>query len=462
MPVRAPRTPHASAAPVPRGRRRGGVLLRHELRALLRIAGPLVVSQLGAVAMTTTDTIMVGPLGPTALAAAGVGSSVQMVVVMFCTGVVMGMTTLVSQATGAGDPAGARRALGQGLLIGAAASVPQVAVLLMGRPILLALGQDPAVAELGGGFMRALALGIPPFMVFFVFRQYLEGMGRTMPSVVITFLGVVANAVGNRLLIYGVPGRIPALGVAGSGWSTSIVRWLMLAMIVGYLAWRGDLRPSSRLPRPDRVLLRRVLSIGLPIGGQVVAEIGIFALAAVMMGWLGPLELAAHQVAINIASTTFMVALGSSMAGAIRVGQHVGGRGKRAVRRSALATYLVVLTFMALCALLFLAMPRELVGLYSRDPELMRVGVRLLLLAAAFQLFDGAQVAGLSVLRGTGDTRVPMLITLVGYWIVGFPVAYVLGFHTALGPAGIWMGLVASLAVVSALLLARVRRVLAA
>jgi len=459
MPVRTPSLPPPRAAAPARGRRRGGVLLRHELRALLRIAGPLVVSQLGAVAMTTTDTIMVGPLGPVSLAAAGVASGVQMVVLMFCTGTTIGMTTLVSQATGAGEAAGARKALGQGLLVALALSVPQVIVLLLGRPILLLLGQDPEVAELGGQFMRAMAAGMPAFMVFFVFRQYLEGMGRTLPSVVITFLGVIANAVGNRLLIFGV-GAIPPLGVAGSGWSTTLVRWLMMLVMVGYLVWRGELGVRSRLPRPDPALLRRLLAIGLPIGGQIVAEIGIFALAAVMMGWLGPLQLAAHQVAISIASTTFMVALGSSMAGAIRVGQHVGGRGRRAVRRSAVATYLVVLAFMAACALLFVVAPRGLIGLYSHDAALMEVAVPLLLLAAAFQIFDGAQVAGLSILRGTGDTQVPMLITLLGYWIVGFPVAYILGFHTSLGPAGIWTGLVAALGVVGLLLFFRVRRVL--
>jgi MATE family multidrug resistance protein len=435
------------------------VLLRHETAALLRVAVPLVLSQLGAVAMTTADTIMVGPLGPTSLAAAGVASAIQMVAVMFCTGTVMGMTTLVSHAAGAGDVAGARRVLGQGVLVALALSVPMTALLLAGGPISLALGQAPEVAAPAGGFMRALAFGIPPFMVFYALRQYLEGTGRTFPSVVVTFLGLVANIAMNRVLIYGVPGRFPAMGVVGSGWSTTTARWAMMLALVGYLMWRGELSPRSRLPGPDGALLRRIVRIGVPVGGQVVAEVGIFALAAVMMGWLGKVELASHQVAINIASTTFMVALGSSMAGSIRVGLHLGGGGPRGVRRAALSTYVVSMSFMAVCALVFLLFPRGLVGLYSRDPGILRVGSLLMLYAAAFQLFDGAQVAGLSILRGTGDTRVPMLITLVGYWAVGFPVAYLLGFHTALGPGGIWAGLVASLAVVALLLLARVRRV---
>ncbi|MDB4951928.1 MAG: efflux family protein [Gemmatimonadetes bacterium] len=460
-PATVRRRPEAAAprAAVP-GRRRGGVLLRHESRALLRVAVPLVFSQLGAVAMTTTDTIMVGPLGPTALAAAGLASAIQMVALMFCTGTIMGMTTLVSHAAGAGDVLGSRRALGQGLLVALGLSVPQMVVLLLGRPIALALGQAPDVAELAGGFMRALAFGVAPFMVFYAFRQFLEGTGRTGPSVVITFLGVAANVVGNRLLIFGVPGHVPAFGVVGSGWSTTAARWGMMLAIVGYLAWRGELGAGFRVPRPDPALMRRILRVGLPIGGQVVAEVGIFSLAAVMMGWMGKVELASHQVAINIASTTFMVALGSSIAGSIRVGLHVGAGSRRGVRRAAIATYLVALSFMAVCALVFLLFPAELIGLYSQDPRILRVGVRLMLLAAAFQVFDGAQVAGLSVLRGTGDTRIPMLITLVGYWVVGFPVAYILGFHTPFGPAGIWAGLVAALAVVALLLFLRVRRVI--
>jgi MATE family multidrug resistance protein len=455
----APESPKHLPAAHAAGRRRRGVLLRHEAGALLRVAVPLVLSQLGAVAMTTADTIMVGPLGPTALAAAGVASVIQLVALMFCSGTLMGMTTLVSHAAGAGDRAGTRRVLGQGLILALALSVPMTALLLAGGPIALALGQAPDVAAPAGGFMRALAFGIPPFMVFYALRQYLEGTGRTGPSVVVTFLGLLANVAGNRVLIFGVPGRVPAMGVVGSGWSTTAARWAMVAMLVGYLLWRGELSPRSRFPRPNGALLRRIVRIGVPIGGQVVAEVGIFSLAAVMMGWIGKVELASHQVAINIASTTFMVALGCSMAGAIRVGLHVGGGGRRGVRRAAVSTYLVSMSFMAVCALVFLLFPHELIGLYSHDPGILRVGSRLMLYAAAFQLFDGAQVAGLSILRGTGDTRVPMLITLVGYWVVGFPIAYLLGFHTALGPGGIWAGLVASLAVVALLLFLRVRRV---
>jgi MATE family multidrug resistance protein len=212
--------------------------------------------------------------------------------------------------------------------------------------------------------------------------------------------------------------------------------------------------------RPVADRIRRIVGLGVPVGAQLGAEVGIFSLTAVMMGWLGPVQLAAHQVTINVASTTYMVPLGASIAGSIRVGQHVGARNERAVHRAALATYLVALAPMAVCALLFIVAPRAVIGLYTSDPRIVSVAVTLLFLAALFQLFDGAQVAGICVLRGAADTRIPMWITLVGYWGVGFPVAYLLGFQTPLAHTGIWAGLVVSLALVALLMMMRVRKVL--
>jgi len=207
-------------------------------------------------------------------------------------------------------------------------------------------------------------------------------------------------------------------------------------------------------------MLRKVLRVGLPIGGQFGLEAGLFAFAAFMMGWLGAFELAAHQVTINIASITFMVALGASMAGAIRVGHHVGARRARRMRMAALGTYAMSVGFMGLCALAFVAMPDTLIRLYTQDPEIVRLGSRLLLVAAAFQIFDGGQVAGVCVLRGASDTQTPALIAAIGYWGMGVPVGYVLAFRAGLGPVGVWSGLTAGLAAAAVLLAMRTRRVL--
>ncbi|HEX2206011.1 MAG TPA: MATE family efflux transporter [Longimicrobium sp.] len=450
----------SGAAPAP-GRRRRALLFAHELRTLLRVAAPIILSQLGGIAMNVTDTIMVAPLGPAALAAAGLGMSVHVTLLMVCTGVLMGMTPLVSQAFGAGERDECRRLLVQGLWLALIVSVPVTLVSLLGRPIALRMGQDPAVAAAGGAFLQALAPGALALVVFAAFRQYLDGMGLTRVAMAITFLGLVANVFANRALIHGVPGFVEPMGVVGAAVATSFVRWVMLVVMVAYVLRRSDLTPVGRAAlRLVPARLKQIAAIGVPIGAQMGAEVGIFSLAAVMMGWLGPVQFAAHQVVINIASATFMVALGASVAGSIRVGQHVGAGNPRGARRAAVGAYLLSVGFMSLCALLFLAAPRWLISLYTTDPGILRYGTGLLFMAALFQVFDGAQVAGLTALRGAADTRVPMVITLLGYWAVGLPVAYYLGFRTSMAHLGIWTGLVVSLAVVSVFLAWRVRRVI--
>lgn len=451
------------------GRRRRTLLLLHEMGALLRLAGPIVVSQLGWVAMSTTDTLMVGPLGAPSLAAAGLGSAVFMGMMVVCLGTLMGMSPLVSQAYGAGDLRETRGVLVQGLWLAVLLAVPMTAAALLGHPITRALGQPAAVVPLAGGYLVALAPGVLPLLLFTAMRQYLDGMGLTRPAMVITFLGVAVNVACNYVLIYGIQSsvpflgelRVPALGVVGSGWATTLVRWAMLGAMAAYLVRRRDLAAAMRVRlAPAWAGIRRIAAVGAPIGGQLAAEVGVFSFAVVLVGWMSPVALAAHQVTLNVASATFMVALGTSLAGSIRVGQLVGAGSRRGVHRAAIATYALVTAFMGACALAFLAAPRWIIGLYTHDPEIVAVGLGLLAMAAAFQVFDGAQAAGLCVLRGAADTRGPLWITLVGYWAIGAPAAYGLGFHTPLGAQGVWAGLVLALAVVALLLGWRVRRVL--
>lgn len=450
-----------SDRPARPGRRRGVVLLRHESSSLLRIAGPIVLSQLGGVGMNTIDTIMVGPLGAESLAAAGLGSSLHMAAIMVCTGILLGMGPLVSQAFGAGERQECRHVLVQGLWLAVLLSVPMVGLNLFGEPIALALRQDPRVAVLIGGYMTALAWGVVPLLLFMSFRQFLEGMGLAKPAMVITFIGLGVNFVGNTVLIYGVDGWVPALGVVGSGWATTAVRWAMLLAMAVYILRNPDLHPFRGVSwKVEGRLLRRIAGIGAPTGAQVGLEVGVFAFSAVMMGWFGALELGTHQVAINIASTTFMVGLGVSIAGSIRVGQHIGAGSPRGVRRAVIVTYAFAVGSMGVFAVGFVAAPRALLGLYTGDPQIIALGTLLLYAAAAFQVFDGAQVAGISVLRGAADTRVPMLIAGLAYWVFGAPVAYLLAFHSPLGPLGIWVGLSLGLAIAAILLAFRVRRVL--
>ena len=270
-------------------RSRRARLFGHELKGLLALAGPIIVNQLGQIGMTTADTIMVGPLGAAPLAAAGLGSALQHLGLTMGMGAVMGMAPLVSQAYGAGDRAECRRVFVQGVWFALMLGVPLSLYCLFGRELSLLLGQDEEVSILTGRFLRALALGVAPALVFVAARQYLEGMGHVTVPMVVTFIGLSVNVLLNKLFIYGVDGWIPALGVEGSGWATTTsVRWLMVIITGVYLATHRSLNPLRDVSmRPNGRLLRVMMRVGGPIGGQFGLEVGLFAFAAVMMGWLG-------------------------------------------------------------------------------------------------------------------------------------------------------------------------------
>ena len=433
--------------------------LWREAGGLLRLAGPLVVSHLATIGMTTVDTLMVAPLGAVPLASMAAAVAIHVFLIMVGTGIVLGMTPLVSQAEGASDRQEARRVLVQGLWLAALVSLPLVLVSLLGTPLARALGQEESVARIAGAYIVALAPGILPLMLFTALRQFIEGLGYTKPSMVMLVSGLALNILVDWALIYGVPVLgIGAMGALGSAWATTGVRFALLAVMVAYLARHPRLHPFRGVrPAPDASRILTIARIGGPIGGQIGLEVGVFSFAALMMGWFGAAALAAHQITINLAATTFMVALGTSIAGTIRVGQHVGAGRRERVRLAAVSTYLLAIGFMAIFAAIFLFLPDWLVGLYSSDPGVVRIASGLLLVAAAFQVFDGAQVAGMCVLRGVADTRVPMLIAAVAYWLVGAPVGWLLAFRLGVGPAGIWIGLSLGLALAAAALLVRVR-----
>jgi multidrug resistance protein, MATE family len=428
-----------------------------ESRTLLRIAGPIILSQLGGVGMTTMDTVMVGPLGPEALAAVGLSGALHWALLVITTGTLFGMGPLVSQSFGAGDRRGCREVFVQGMFLALILSVPMFAINTAGERIALTLGQDPAISSVVGDYMWALAWGVPPLLLFFAGRQYLEGMSITKPAMVITFIGLGVNFVANSLLIHGYGGIVEPMGAVGCGWATTVVRWAMLFALAAWIMRQAGMMPRGRAARRwNAPLLRRIVYIGAPTGAQIALEVGFFTYAAVMMGWFGATELGTHQVTINIAATTFMVALGLSLAGSIRVGQLIGAGDVRGAQRVVLLTYFFATVSMGVFAGLFLAIPEFLLGLYTRDPAVVQLGVSLLFMAALFQLFDGAQVAGFSVLRGAADTRVPMFIAAAAYWGIGAPAAYFLGFHSSMGPVGIWAGLVVGLAAATLILAYRV------
>jgi MATE family multidrug resistance protein len=428
---------------------------------MLRLAVPVVVIQVGMMAMGVVDTIMVGHISARALAAVALGNLYFFGLAVFAMGTLMVLDPVVAQAVGARDRQAVARAVQRGVVLAALLTVPVALILTVAAPVFRLARQPAEVIPLAAAYSLVTAPGVLPFLLFIVFRQSLQSMGRTAPIVGAILGANLANAGLNWVFIYGHFG-LPAMGVVGSAWATTISRGLLMLGL--WAAARRELGPLLWPLRPEiwqGPPLGRMLRLGIPIGTQHVLEFGAFALVALMMGWMGTREMAGHQIAINLAALTFMVPLGVGDAASILVGQAVGRGDAEGTRGAARAALACGVAFMSLTAAVFLTVPEPLARLYSRDLDVVRVAAMLIPIAGVFQVFDGLQVVAAGVLRGLGDTRVPMLVNLLGYWLVGIPVSMYLGFQAGLGPAGLWWGLVLGLALVGTSLLLRVRARLA-
>jgi len=427
-----------------------------ELRPMVRLAVPVVTVQVGMMLMGVVDTVMVGHLSAVALATAALGHLYFFGVAVFAMGTLMVLDPVVAQAVGARDEIGITRGIQRGLLLGAILAVPSCVVLLIARPLLALADQPAEVVPLAARYILALVPGVLPFFLFIVLRQSLQALKRTAPIVAAIVAANLVNVGLNWMLIYGH--GAPAMGVLGSAWATSISRWVLLLVLVA-LAWT-ELHPRLLRWAPEvveRAPLGRMLRLGLPIGLQYVLEFGAFAFVALMMGWLGTRAMAGHQVAINLASLTFMVPLGVGDAASVLVGHAVGRGDSAGARGSARAALACGAGFMCGTGVVFLSLPHALAGLYSSDAAVVAVAATLIRLAGVFQVFDGLQVVAGGILRGMGQTRVPMVVNALGYWLLGLPVSWLLGFRAGWGPVGLWWGLVVGLAVVATVLLTRVR-----
>jgi MATE family multidrug resistance protein len=376
---------------------------------------------------------------------------------VFALGTLMVLDPVVAQAVGAGDRPAVARAVQRGVIIAAILTIPAVLLLTVAAAV-FGLARQPAdVIPLAAAYAIRTAPGTFPFLLFVVFRQSLQAMGRTAPIVAAIVGANLANGLLNWLLIFGHLG-FPALGVVGSAWATTISRFLLALGLWG--ASRRELDPLLLPIRPEiwqREPLLRMFRLGLPIGAQHVLEFGAFALVALMMGWMGTQAMAGHQVAINLAALTFMVPLGVGDAASVLVGRAVGRGDPEGTRGAARAAFACGVAFMTMTGAIFLSLPEPLARLYSRDPGVIAVAASLIPIAGVFQIFDGTQVVASGVLRGLGDTRAPMVANLLGYWLVGIPVSMYLGFVAGLGPRGLWWGLVLGLGLVGSSLLLRVR-----
>ena len=426
-----------------------------EARALARLAAPVVIAEIGWMSMGLVDTVMVGPLGPEAIAATGLGTGVFTAIAVFGMGLLLGLDTLVSQAFGADRADECRRLLHQGLWL---------AVLI--APLILCAsgiaymtmdwwGLNAAISTLAAPYFALVNLSTLPLLIYAAYRRYLQGVHVVRPIVLALTSANLVNVVANYVLVYGHAG-FPAMGVRGSALATVVARCYMAAVL--WFAVRNQQRTDARFSRNvpiaiDLTRLRQLLRLGLPAAAQVTLEVGAFTLATAFAARLDAVSSASHQIALNIAGLAYMVPLGLCSAAAVRVGYAVGAHDRtRAITAGWLAVGLAgLLAVLMAIGMLLAAVP--ILRLFTQDPRVIVIGTTLLGIAAAFQIFDGIQTVAIGALRGLGDTVAPMTINFVVHWLVGLPIGYVLCFYFSRGVVGIWVGFSIGLIVAAVVLL---------
>lgn len=421
------------------------------------LAYPVMLSQLGQVMVGVADSVMVGRLGAVPLAAASLANSIFFVIMMFGTGVSMAITPLVAAADGEGKPRMITRIFNHGFAINGFTGIFLFLVIVMAAPLLYHMEQPEEVVELGIPFLGIISMSLIPLMFFQTFRQFAEGLSQTKQAMMITVFCNLINVGLNWLLIYGNLG-FPAMGLNGAGWATLISRVLML-LIMWYFVWNSKRFKAYHIKFNFRKLyfpmFSKMLKLGLPTGFQFVFEVGAFSTAAIMMGWIGVNALASHQIAINLASISYMMASGLSAAATVRVGNQLGRKDIKTLREAGFTIFGMVVIFMSVFAIFFISMRNYLPLLYIDDVQVVEVTASLLIIAGLFQLSDGIQVVGLGALRGMADVKVPTIFTLIAYWVIALPLGYLLAFHWGLAERGVWFGLLIGLTITGTLLLTR-------
>lgn len=426
-----------------------------ELRPMLGLAVPVVLAEMGWFAMSVVDTIMVGPLGPSAIAAVGTGGILFMTLMVFGFGTLLALDTFVSQSYGAGRIDDCHRWLFAGLQLAAVLTVVLMVVAHIGVWNLAAFGFHPELLPDLEAYTEWLVWSAPPLFAYVVCRRYLQAMNMVRPVMIALVAANLMNVFVNWVLIYGNLGA-PALGVVGAAWATVASRLVLAVSLFLVIVYQERQRPSGLHDVPFQWDGRRVwqlFRLGWPAAMQITMEVGVFAAASALAGRIAPLAAAANQVVLNIAGFIFMIPFGLGSAAAVRVGQAVGRRDAAGMRRAGWTALGIASTVMVSSAILFFTIPEQLIRIYSSDPSVIEVGVVLLFICSVFQLFDGLQTVTTGALRGLGDTRTPMLMNLVGHWAIGLPVGYALCFSYGWGVAGLWTGLSIGLILIGAALL---------
>jgi MATE family multidrug resistance protein len=431
--------------------------LRAEATRIARLAGPLVVAQLSQAGMGFTDTVMAGRLGVVDLGAVAIGSTLWLPIYLGCVGVMVAVSPSVAHLRGAGRPEAVGPLYRQSLWLSLALALLAFLATRHVSAFMYWLGIDPAIVPVTEGYLAAISWGIPGACFYLGLRFVSEGSGHTRPIMYIQLLALLLNIPGNWVFMYGAFG-VPAMGAVGAGWSSAMVLTLTAVAIVAYVAQRPRFRLYRlfrRLDPPRWETLKGLLRLGLPIALVMVMEVGLFTAVALLMGSLGAVAVAAHQIAFNYAALVFMVPLGISMATTVRVGHAAGAGDRVGARLAGFVGMGMAVTAMLVSAVVMLSVPDLIVSMYTSEAEVARLAVSLLFMAALFQVSDGLQASAVGALRGLKETAYPMWVTFFAYWLVGLPLAWTLGIAQSLGPRGLWVGLIAGLTIGAVLLSAR-------
>ncbi len=421
------------------------------------LAYPVVISQLGHTLVALSDSIIIGHTGKVPLAAVSLGNSLFNIFMVTGIGMSYGLTPLIAQENGRGNKKAIGHLLSHSLIINMVVGVLLSAVIYFGSSHLVLLKQEADVAEQARPFLRYLGFSFIPLMLFLSFKQFAEGLGFTRQAMNISIIGNIINVLIGITLVYGLFG-MPRMGVVGVGIATFTDRLIMGITMAFYVLKSPRFKPylqSFGFRQLEWASIKKILGIGTPVALQYIFEISAFSGAAVIVGWMGAAELAAHQIALSLAAMTYMMASGISAAAGIKSGNNFGKKDYHSLRHSAIASYHMVLVLMGTTALMFMLFKNLLPAMYINDPQVIHIAAGLLVIAAFFQLFDGTQVVGLGILRGLGDVRVPTLITLLAYWGIGIPLGYVLGIQLDYGVEGVWWALLLGLLTASVLLFFR-------
>ncbi|MFC2133600.1 MATE family efflux transporter [Bacteroidota bacterium] len=427
------------------------------IKNTISLAIPISIGQLGHIMMGVIDSIMVGQIGSVPLAAASLVNGLFFLILVLGIGMSYAVTPLVAISRGAQKSKECGLVLNQALIVNIIFSILLSAIIIFGSGLIKFLNQPEEVAILAVSYLQILGLSVLPFMLFQTIRQFLEGISLPRPPMIIAIAANFVNAFFNWILIYGNLG-FPAMGLDGAGWATFTTRILLGMSLIFFVLKSTSLKeynPHFKISEIDLSLIKKIVRIGLPSGLTYFFEVGAFAFAAIMIGWLGSVPLAAHQIGINLASVTYMVILGISAAGTVRVGNAVGRADIVETRRAGFSALALSTTFMFIAGLTFILLRRVLPTIYINEIEVIELASDLLIVAALFQMSDGIQATGAGILRGLTDVKIPMIIIFISYWLLGIPIAYLLGFYFNYGTIGIWVGLLIGLTAVAILLLVR-------